>query len=885
MAVTTVNVTGNYPLDGSGGQATGQIEFTLSAPLQDPVAKKKYPVVTYPVQLVAGAFSISLVANNDPTTLPAGLTYWVVERIVGALANKFQIVIPYNGGATQDMSSLSPVTNSTNSFVGATGATGPPGATGATGGVGPPGAAGTAIAIQDEGVVLTSRSIINFIGAGVTATDNVGATRTDVNIPGGGGGTTGLSPVATKTAAYTANAGELVPCNTTTTPFTVTLPALPAVGAIVGVYKNDSSVNTLTIVASGSGTTSGDATTTTSTRNGGATFEHLGSNAWQIVASYLTTGSVGPPGPPGAGGPAGPTPTTTKGDVAGFSTVSARIPVGTDGTVLTADSTNALGVSYKAPAAGGAASVGAAIKPAGSGASGVGWGIPAGSLESLRAGFLAAATTPCDIVYFGDSTGFGSGGFGGPPRKIRDLLTITAGLTDGGRGVANPNDTAVSSGENLAPVLSRAGFNLAAQAYDPLATDTYASTTANDVVTFQGKGTAVRIHAGRTGGGSGRYTYSIDGGAAVIVDGAGTVTADVQTIYVGGLAEGTHTLAITNLANSVVPPPNGGGAFWNGASAGGTGGTVPVGNYEIVATGITPSGETAASIISSAFALTAGQNINLSADCRNSNAAGVTTIRFFARFNGAGAFGFIGSTPIAASNAFTSFTWTGSPALAAGTNPPSVSTAGLYGTTARCAVTVDFVRAVGVVVHKQSVSGIATATFFDPTKSANSAFANANSLAALGMQQFSTTTSPNGSDWGLSAAAKPTTRRPRAAIFALGINDQQPVTTEALATTSVLSMVEGFGLFVRMCRQIGCDPIMVVPHYIFSSGANLYSSRFRQAAVAAAVAHGCAWVDYNTALGPVGVNVSVGPHISQTGYDIEGQFIYDKLLSQVLPGV
>lgn len=357
MAVTTVNVTGNYPLDGSGGQATGQIEFTLSAPLQDPVAKKKYPVVTYPVQLVAGAFSISLVANNDPTTLPAGLTYWVVERIVGALANKFQIVIPYNGGATQDMSSLSPVTNSTNSFVGATGATGPPGATGATGGVGPPGAAGTAIAIQDEGVVLTSRSIINFIGAGVTATDNVGATRTDVNIPGGGGGTTGLSPVATKTAAYTANAGELVPCNTTTTPFTVTLPALPAVGAIVGVYKNDSSVNTLTIVASGSGTTSGDATTTTSTRNGGATFEHLGSNAWQIVASYLTTGSVGPAGPTGATGATGP-PGTGSGGGSTVLVINVKdVAYGAKGDGVTDDSAAIQSAVAAALAAGGPANV------------------------------------------------------------------------------------------------------------------------------------------------------------------------------------------------------------------------------------------------------------------------------------------------------------------------------------------------------------------------------------------------------------------------------------------------------------------------------------------------------------------------------------------------
>lgn len=39
---------------------------------------------------------------------------------------------------------------------------------------------------------------------------------------------------------------------------------------------------------------------------------------------------------------------TTKGDLLGYSTVAARVPVGADGTVLTADSTNADGVSYQA---------------------------------------------------------------------------------------------------------------------------------------------------------------------------------------------------------------------------------------------------------------------------------------------------------------------------------------------------------------------------------------------------------------------------------------------------------------------------------------------------------------------------------------------------------
>jgi hypothetical protein len=49
----------------------------------------------------------------------------------------------------------------------------------------------------------------------------------------------------------------------------------------------------------------------------------------------------------------GGSPLTTKGDVYGFSTVDARIPIGANDTVLTADSTQALGLKWAAPAAGG----------------------------------------------------------------------------------------------------------------------------------------------------------------------------------------------------------------------------------------------------------------------------------------------------------------------------------------------------------------------------------------------------------------------------------------------------------------------------------------------------------------------------------------------------
>lgn len=49
-----------------------------------------------------------------------------------------------------------------------------------------PASGGTSLSVQDEGSALTQRSIINFVGAGVTATDD-GSSKTTITIPGGSG--------------------------------------------------------------------------------------------------------------------------------------------------------------------------------------------------------------------------------------------------------------------------------------------------------------------------------------------------------------------------------------------------------------------------------------------------------------------------------------------------------------------------------------------------------------------------------------------------------------------------------------------------------------------------------------------------------------------------
>jgi hypothetical protein len=57
--------------------------------------------------------------------------------------------------------------------------------------------------VQDEGADLTRRDIIDFVGAGVTATDDALNNKTIVTIPGGGGGASGKIGISDNTGSYT----------------------------------------------------------------------------------------------------------------------------------------------------------------------------------------------------------------------------------------------------------------------------------------------------------------------------------------------------------------------------------------------------------------------------------------------------------------------------------------------------------------------------------------------------------------------------------------------------------------------------------------------------------------------------------------------------------
>ena len=68
---------------------------------------------------------------------------------------------------------------------------------------------------------------------------------------------------------------------------------------------------------------------------------------------WVTVAGEGVQGPTGPAGASATTVVTTKGDLLTYSTTAARLGVGSNGTVLTADSAEATGVKWAAPAAGG----------------------------------------------------------------------------------------------------------------------------------------------------------------------------------------------------------------------------------------------------------------------------------------------------------------------------------------------------------------------------------------------------------------------------------------------------------------------------------------------------------------------------------------------------
>ena len=152
----------------------------------------------------------------------------------------------------------------------------------------------------------------------------------------GGGSTTA------KTASYTlvaADAGTVVQMNSASATTITVNTALFAAGDTVQIQNVGSGVCTVT---AGTATVSTSSTLALKQFDAGSLYFNTTSAAI-FFASDAADGS---------------SPLTTKGDLYGFSTLDARIPIGTNNQVLTADSAQALGLKWATPSSAGSTLLG-----------------------------------------------------------------------------------------------------------------------------------------------------------------------------------------------------------------------------------------------------------------------------------------------------------------------------------------------------------------------------------------------------------------------------------------------------------------------------------------------------------------------------------------------
>lgn len=112
---TAITVTGTLKKP-DGTNHSGQVMFVPTHAMYDASGNLVVPVAPIRATLSSGAFSVSLYANDDPTTTPTGTGYYVYYMLTGVdLAPPNTVVIPYNApGGTVDIADLNTATITAN---------------------------------------------------------------------------------------------------------------------------------------------------------------------------------------------------------------------------------------------------------------------------------------------------------------------------------------------------------------------------------------------------------------------------------------------------------------------------------------------------------------------------------------------------------------------------------------------------------------------------------------------------------------------------------------------------------------------------------------------------------------------------------------------------
>ncbi|MBC9000452.1 hypothetical protein [Micromonospora aurantiaca (nom. illeg.)] len=111
LAPVTVNATYKLADDQGGTPAAGTVTFRLRDTVQVPADDLVLIPKKVDAELVDGQLQVELPSVASPAVSPAGVTWWVVERITGAQPRTYDIHLP-PGPATVNLADLAPATPS-----------------------------------------------------------------------------------------------------------------------------------------------------------------------------------------------------------------------------------------------------------------------------------------------------------------------------------------------------------------------------------------------------------------------------------------------------------------------------------------------------------------------------------------------------------------------------------------------------------------------------------------------------------------------------------------------------------------------------------------------------------------------------------------------------
>jgi hypothetical protein len=116
-------------------------------------------------------------------------------------------------------------------------------------------------------------------------------------------------------------------------------------------------------------------------------------------------------------------------------------------------------------------------------------------------------------------------------------------------------------------------------------------------------------------------------------------------------------------------------------------------------------------------------------------------------------------------------------------------------------------------------------------------------------------------------------------------SEGNPTTAEQqTAALGIQAVEDNIGNFVRLARAAGADPLVVVPHFDMASHAHTWAGEFTRAVWSTGVSHGCAVIDFNTAIRPISTLAARGfgtpnVHSDARTYDAEATFLWQNALS------